>query len=324
MIFDCLFLLAGLFLIVKGGNIFVSASVRVAEYLHMPRVVIGSTLVSLATTSPEITVSILSGLRGEPGLAVGNAVGSCICNLCLVLGVMAAVKQVATNPKTVRSAMLAMIGCGLLLLASSFNFQLGKGHGLLLVILGVFYFYYDFQKHYRAARPRELVEARRIETEMVHSHPWLRTGLGTTVLFTMGMAMVVAGSKLLIEAAVGVATEMGISPMLIGLTVIAFGTSLPELVTALSSARQNVSDLAVGNILGANVANLTLVIGSAASLSDVVIDRVTQFYSFPALVLAMFIAWHMITSKDRVSRVEGGGLLLYYVLFLAGLVALSW
>ena len=128
--------------------------------------------------------------------------------------------------------------------------------------------------------------------------------------------MVIIGSRFLVDSATAIAAGLGVPSIIIGLTVVAVGTSLPELVTAVSSARQNVSDLAVGNILGANVANLTLIVGSAASLNEVRMDRVTQLLNFPALLLGMVMVLVMLNSERQISRREGSILIGYYAIYV--------
>jgi cation:H+ antiporter len=323
MLLDLLLLGVGLVFIIKGGDLFVSASVRIAERLRMPRVVIGSTLVSLATTKPELTVSILSGLKGEPGLAVGNAVGSCICNLGLILGVLAALKHVEVNPRALRVTFGAMFGFGVLLLALSWDLTLGRRQGLLLVGLGIGYFVFDFWRHQRLTAPTAQAEAAELETEFVARHARLQSGWGTTLQFLVGALLVVGGSKLLVESAVRFAQTLGLSSLVIGLTVVAAGTSLPELITAITSSRRNVSDLAVGNLLGANIANLTLVVGSAAAIHTVPISRPTQLMNFPAMLGLMLLVLWMMSTDRRVTRREGVVLLVVYAGYLSVLVGLA-
>jgi cation:H+ antiporter len=320
---DLLLLLGGLALLVKGGELFVSSSVRIAEFLDMPRVVIGSTLVALATTSPELVVSIMSGIKGESGLAVGNAVGSCICNIGLILGVTAAFKHIDVHPRELRTPLTAMFVCGGVLLVLTLDLTLSRWQGLLLIAGGIAYFIHDFRQHARDTDPGDIAEARAIEQEQVAGHPLLRTKGGTAALFSFGAVLVVIGSKLLVDGAVSIATELGVPSIVIGLSIVAVGTSLPELVTAITSARQNVSDLAVGNILGANIANLTLIVGSAASIKEVTMSRTMQMFNFPALLLAMGLMLHMLLSDRRVTRREGAFLLGFYGLYLSVLIVLT-
>ena len=320
---DLLLLGVGLALIIKGADRFVSSSVRIAELLRMPRVIIGSTLVSLATTTPEMTVSVLSGLKGESGLAVGNAVGSCICNLGLILGVLAALKHVEVHSRALRTTFGAMFACGVLLLVLSWGLNLNQNQGALLLVLGVGYFAFDFWRHQRPSPACTQAEATELETEFVARHSWLETGWGVALQFLMGATFVVGGSKLLVDSAVHLAQALGLSSLMIGLTIVAVGTSLPELITAITSSRRNVSDLAVGNLLGANIANLTLIVGSAASIHPVPMSRVTQLVSVPAMLVFMVLAFWMMSTDRRVSRREGVVLLVAYVTYLLVLVGLA-
>ncbi len=317
MVWDVLLLALGLWLIIKGGDLFVASSVRIAGFLNVPRVVIGTTLVSLATTSPELVVSIVAGMKGESGLAVGNAVGSCMCNMCLILGIMAVIRSIGVRPTELKIPLIAMFMFAGLLVMLTWNLELPRALGGVLVGMGAIYFVFDFIHHKRTSRPEDLAEARSIEAEATAGNPWLESGKGTALVFLFGAVMVTIGSRLLVDSATGIAEAMGVPSIIIGLTVVAIGTSLPELVTAISSARQNVSDLAVGNILGANVANLTLIVGSAASFNVVTMDRVTQLLNFPALLLGMVIVLVMLCSERRISKREGGILIGYYAVYVA-------
>jgi cation:H+ antiporter len=323
VIVHLLLLVAGLLCIVKGGDLFVSSSVRIAEMLRMPRVVVGSTLVSLATTTPEMTVSVLAGLRGEPGLAIGNAVGSCVCNLLLILGTMAVVKELQIHASSLRVPFGVMVGFGVILTAFILDLRLSRWQGLLLVAGGVCYFVVDFSRH-RTEGGRMAEDAKELETDFTNRHRWLRTGAGTAFLFGLGAILVVGGSRVLVEGAVGLATALGVPSIILGLTVIAVGTSLPELVTAVSSARRDVSDLAIGNLLGANIANLTLIAGSAAAIHEVGMSRATQVYNCSAMLGAMGLVVALALSGRRVTPREGWTLLGAYGLYLLGLVGLTW
>lgn len=323
MIVSVVLLIAGLLLIIKGGDLFVSSSVRIAEFLRMPRVVIGSTLVSLATTTPEMVVSIMSGLRGESGLAVGNAVGSCICNIGLILGVAATMKQVDVHLSTLRTPLAALFVFGGMLFGMSMDLELARWQGGVLMFLGLAYFSYDFFQHQRASRPGQAAEAGELETQMVAAHSFLQTRGGTALQFLAGAAVVVVGSRLLVDSAVDIAKAVGVPSIIIGLTVVAVGTSLPELVTAVTSSKRNVSDLAVGNVLGANIANVSLVVGAAALFQPVTMSRAAQLYNFPALLLLLLLLVGMLASHSRITRREGAGLLAFYGAYIVGLVVLT-
>lgn len=323
MLLDILMLLGGLALIVKGGDFFVAAAIRLAGFLRMPRVVIGTTLVSLATTTPELVVSIMAGLHGESALAIGNAVGSCICNIGLILGVTASIKQVEVHFSALRSPLFAMFGLGALLFLLTLDLSLTRWQGGLLLAGGLGYFAWDFWRHWRDRQPDGLAEAAAIETEKAAARwAWVQTKAGTVAQFVCGAGIVVAGSRLLVEGAVGAASKLGVPSIVIGLTVVAVGTSLPELVTAVTSSRKAVSDLAVGNVLGANIANLSLIVGAAAVIHDVGLDRLTQVFNFPAMLAVMALLGWILWTDRRVTRREGVILLAVYGAYLAALVGL--
>lgn len=324
MIQDLLLLAIGLALIIKGGDVFVAAAVRSAEFLRMPRVVIGSTLVSLTTTTPELVVSVMAGLKGESGLALGNALGSVICNIGLILGVTAALKHVEIHWAALRGPLLAMAGCGVALFAMTLDLSLSRSQGAIMLAAGLTYFVWDFVRHWRDRRPEDVAEALAIDAELSESRwAWFETKAGTAVQFLCGAAIVIAGSKLLVDGAVGVAARLGVPSLIIGLTIVAVGTSLPELVTAITSSRQSVSDLAVGNVLGANIANLTLIVGTAAVIQDVQMDQLTQSFNFPVMLGFMgALAW-MLSTDRRLSRREGAWLLGAYAAFLAVLTLVT-
>ncbi|MEO8350562.1 MAG: calcium/sodium antiporter [Chthoniobacteraceae bacterium] len=322
--FDLFSLIAGLLLIIKGGDWFVAAAVRLAEFLKMPRVVIGSTLVSLATTTPELVVSLMAGAKGESGLAVGNAVGSCICNIGLILGVTACIRSVELHPKTLRRPLAVMIGAGLLLLLFTWNLRIERWQGVLLIAAGAIYFVWDFLHHLRRRSLSELVEATALEQSMERRFIWLHSKLGTACQFLGGAGVVIIGSRLLVDGAVIIAQALGVPSLVIGLTIVAIGTSLPELVTAVTSSRQAVSDLAVGNVIGANIANLTLIVGAASVIQAVKIDRVTQLFHFPTMLAVMGLILWKLASDRRLGRRDGIILIASYILYLSAVAGLAF
>ena len=314
---EIILLLVGLAMIIKGGDLFVASSVRIAEFLQVPRIVIGTTLVSLATTSPELVVSVTAGIRGESEMGVGAAVGSCMCNMCLILGLMAVIQSIGVRPVELKIPLVAVFFFSFLLLGLTWDLKLARIAGGALLAMGIGYFIVDFFHHRRMSRPEDLAEARNIESDLIAGNRWLVSRQSTAIVFTIGAVMVAIGSRFLVDSAAGLAGRMGVPTIIIGLTIVAVGTSLPELVTAIKSARHNVSDLGVGNILGANVANLTLIVGGAASFQEVTMDRATQLINFSALLIGLTMVFLMLASHRRIFRFEGGILIAFYVLYLA-------
>lgn len=217
-----------------------------------------------------------------------------------------------------------MCGFGVLLLLMTLDLSLVRWQGGLLLAGGLGYFAWDFWQHWRHRQPEEVAETTAIEAEMAAARwVWVQTKAGTVVQFLFGAGVVVAGSRLLVEGAVGAAGRLGIPSIVIGLTVVAVGTSLPELVTAVTSARKSVSDLAVGNVLGANIANLSLIVGAAAVIQEVGMDRLTQVFNFPALLAVMALLFWMLRTKTRVGRRAGMALLGVYAAYLVGVVTVT-
>jgi len=298
----------GFALIIKGGDLFVSSSVAVAHHMHIPNVVIGSTLVSLATTAPELAVSATASFHGQPGLAIGNAVGSAIANIGFILGMLCVLHPIPVRPKDFLIPAFVMLGAGLLMVALTWQLSLGRVGGGFLVACGLAYLVVDYLRH----RPGEGGQMARVEV-LEHDIMTLRRAL---LVFSVGAVLVLIGSQLLSRNAVVLAERAGVSPILIGLTLVAFGTSLPELVTAITAARKGVPELSLGNIIGANILNVTLVTGTAASIAPLKLDRWTQAYSFPAMV-AMFILLIVLGRLGkRLSRRDGFILLGFYALYL--------
>lgn len=316
MILSLLWLIVGVALIIKGGDLFVTASVRLAEILKIPRVIVGTTLVSLATTSPELVVSVMASLQGEPGLAIGNALGSCICNLGLIVGVLAFLTPFSTVEKGVLRAMLGMTAMGLLAFGLTLDRVISGPEGALLLAGAAVVVSLDLV--FRTKSPADVVESAR---PLSKGQARTSTGAGRAWgLFLVGAVMVLVGSRLLVDSATEIAAALGVPSIIIGLTVVAIGTSLPELVTAISSALKGVSDLSLGNLLGANILNIGLIMGVSGMIHPLEMTRFTQLYNFPAMILFMGLVLGVYLVAHRFGRLAGGVLLGLYALYLAGLV----
>lgn len=316
MAINLVILAIALWLLIKGGDLFVGAGVRLAELLRVPRLVIGFTLVSFATTTPELSVSIISGFTGASHVAFGNAVGSCICNIALILGLAATCRQIDLEWRHLRVPLLAMSAFGLLLMGLYLDLRLSSWEGWALVLVGATYFALDLRRHVRAPAPAALPETR--DSEQVVAPP-IASESGKAAAFArflLGAALVIGGSRMLVHSAVALAAALGIPDILIGLTIVAVGTSLPELITAIASTRKRVADLSVGNILGANIANQTYVIGSAAGISAIEIGSRDLILNFSAMLgLFALLGW-FVHSDRQLSRREGWVLLAFYIVYV--------
>ena len=307
----------GFALIIKGGDYFVGSSVSIAENLRVPRIVIGSTIVSIATTSPEFIVSTTASFSGQPGIAVGNAVGSAILNIGFILSLICMIRPIPVSRKDFRIPSLVLLGVAVLLTLLTLRLTLSRVSGVILLLLGLAYLVFDYIRHKRAS-PRKLAQ----QPEVVVQDPRMQTMRRSVVFFLVGLAMVVVGSHLMVTSAVKIAEALGVRPILIGLTVVALGTSLPELVTAVASVRKGVVDLSLGNIVGAGILNCTVITGTSASIMPLRMTRTTQLYNLPALVVTVAVFIVLARLGGRLTRRDGRIMFMLYAAYVVGLVLL--
>lgn len=314
MTLTLILLALGFALVIKGGDLFVSSSISIAHHAKLPRVLIGATLVSLATTAPEMAVSATASIRGNPGLAIGNAVGSAIANIGLILGILCILRPMAVRPREFRPPLVVMLVFGLLLTAMTVPLQLRRTDGAILIACALGWLVADYIRHTRSGEGRA-DDVATVEETVLALRP-------AVLLFLLGGGLVVGGSRLLTDNAVKLATMLGVPPMMIGLTLVAIGTSLPELVTAITAARKGVPELSLGNVLGANILNVALITGTAGAIAPLRMSRMMQAYNFPAM-LALFLLLLLLSyTSRRLSKREGVILLTFYALYVAGLIFL--
>ena len=313
MLYDILLIAVGFALVAKGGNLFVDSSIYIGRALRIPRFVIGGTLVSLATTAPELVVSVTAASMGDSGIALGNAVGSCICNIGLIVGLVAIIMPVQVDrPDFIRRAAW-MAGGGVLVVAFSWDGSMERMYGLLLLAGAVAYLAWDLAGILRSRR----------QSASEAEDPEAAEGLGAAVgWFAVGAVCVIVGSRLLVTSGQGLAAALGVPSAIIGFSVIAIGTSVPELVTGVTAARKGVPDLSLGNILGANVLNLLLVVGLSGTIQPLQIDAFSQLYGFPWLGIFFVAVIGAVLRFGVVRRAAGIALLLLYALYVIGLVSL--
>ncbi len=317
MVLTVLYFALGLALIIKGGDWFVDASVWVAERTGMPKIFIGATVVSLATTLPELFVSVTAVAKGAVGLGIGNAIGSVICNTGLILGLSIFIRP----PRIERAHFILKAGFMVLSLVMLLVFCLDSIISIpeALALLAVFFiFIYVSLKSARMSNePTEKVQKQ-----------------GNTALnvlkFTAGAAAIVIGAQLLVSNAVIIASALGVSDGIIGLTVIALGTSLPELVTTVTALRKKESAIGVGNILGANIINICLVLSASTFVAGrltlesnflPVLARVmprTLYIDIPvAALLFMLLLIPPLIFRSKLKRFQGVLMLGVYAGFIA-------
>ncbi len=312
---DLLFVLGGLVALVVGGDVLVRGAVSVARSLRVPPMVIGLTLVGFGTSAPELVTSLQAALTGSPGLAVGNVVGSNIGNVLLILGIAALIAPIAVDTRALRRDGAVLAGATLLGLWAMAQGVIPRPTGALFVAAILAYVGTTLLlERRRASDTGALYTA---EADLLPMHP---TRLGRDALLTIGgLVLTVLGARFLVEGAVGIASAMGISETIIGLTVVAIGTSMPELVTSVMAVRRGEGAVALGNVIGSNIFNILGILGITALV--VPIDVPAQILSVDGWVMAAATVALLVfaTSGARVSRREAGALLASYGAYMGWL-----
>lgn len=322
-------LLASIGFITKGADWFTDAAVNIAEATGIPRVIIGATIVSMATTMPEFTVSFIATVMGsaERDIAVGNAIGSCVCNIGLILGSCLLIRPMMIRRAiTFRQAIFMVIsGITVTVLGLLGNPEpsypgsvgiLSRIDGIIL-ILGLFGYIYFSLKMAKRERRRK-VEGIATEEPVVGSeHDGFQLHLPHEILwFSIGAASVILGSTGLVQSSSKIAEAFGVPKLIISITLVALGTSLPEYVTALMATIKGYQELSVGNIIGADILDIVWVLGGCSLIGGLPIQHQTRVLDFPVMLTLMLLLVIFGITKDHWSRKEGGIILLVYIAYL--------
>jgi len=310
--------LVGFVLLYFGAEWLVKGSSSLARSLGVTPIVIGLTVVAFGTSAPELLVSLVSSIKGKSMIAVGNVVGSNICNIALVLGLSAVLNPIKSDPTVVRRDIPIMLAISLYLLVLSFNSTLGRIEGATLFI-GIIL--YTFMNYYLAKK--ETAGAAEIESEL-EDIGFVASRTKQLVMIAAGIAGVVGGAQAVVDSAVFIMTEIGVSEKFIGLTIVAFGTSLPELATSVVAAMRGEMDISIGNLVGSNVFNIMSVLGVASLVRPIPIPGgfvgSGLWIDYLVMMFTSFLPWLMMRKNYSVSRSNGFILLLCYGGYLTYLI----
>lgn len=305
-------LIAGAEFLVRGGS-------RLAARLGVPPIVIGLTLVAVGTSTPELAVGIEAVRSGNGALAVGNITGSNTVNILLILGLSALLEPLALRLQTIRLELPAMVLTALLLMAMAWNGVLSRAEGAVMVGAGLLYtvsITYASRKESRAAR-----------ADFTREYGLPPNGSGRETMrnlgaLMLGIIMTVVGADWFVDGAVGLARAMGVSDAFIGLTIVAVGTSAPELVTTIMGTLKHERDIAVGNLIGSSVYNILIILGITCLVpsSGVAVDRKLILVDIPVMAAVALVCVPVFISGRRVTRVEGGLFVAAYLIYLGYLV----
>lgn len=323
---NILLLIGGLILILLGANGLTDGAASVAKRFRIPPIVIGLTIVAFGTSAPELTVSVSSALKGSADIAIGNVVGSNIFNTLMIVGCTALFAPIVITRNTLRKEIPLCILSSIVLLICANDVFLDKApenilnrvDGLLLLCFFVIFMGYTFAIASKPVTMEQQAEHPVIEEETeIKSLPWWQS-----ILYIIGgLAALIYGGQLFVDGATGIARNLGVSESIIGLTLVAGGTSLPELATSVVAALKKNPEIAIGNVIGSNLFNIFFVLGCSASITPLHLSGITNFDLF-TLVGSGILLWlfGLFFAKRTITRIEGGIMILCYVAYTVVLI----
>lgn len=286
-------LIVGFVLLVKGADVFVDGSSDIARYFGIPTFIIGLTIVAFGTSAPEAAVSITAAVKGQNGIAVGNVIGSNIFNLLMVLGACALFKPCPVQPSTLKSEYPLSIVAAILFIVlavmnpgSNTGYSLSRADGLILLAVFVLFLISTVRKA-KKAPVQESVRG--------HKKPSLLKGI---LMSIVGLAAIIGGGQLVVNTASDIAASFGVSQTLIGLTIVAIGTSLPELVTSIAAALKGETDIAIGNVIGSNLFNLLFVLGASVAIHPIKVETINLYDTAILIGISLLTMVPAVTKKE--------------------------
>lgn len=314
-----LFFISGLILLILGADLLVRGASRLAAAFGVSPLVIGLTIVAIGTASPEIAVSLQAAANGQADLTLGNVLGSNIFNILFILGITSVVVPIVIAEQLIRKDAPILLGVSLLTFVLAFDGNLSALDGAILAFLLVAYIVFALKQ----SRSESKKVQREYAAEYTQKEPrTIGNSIINTVFILIGLGLLVLGSNWLVDSAVQIAKALGVSELVIGLTIVAVGTSLPEVATSVIAALKGESDIAVGNAVGSNIFNLLGVLGVGAIVSPkgiVVAEHVLQF-DMPVMVFVALATLLVFYIDSRISRMEGWLLLAYYIIYVVFII----
>ncbi|MDY4447904.1 calcium/sodium antiporter [Gemmiger sp.] len=312
MLIPVLLFIVGLLFLIKGGDWFVDGASALARRFHLPELLIGATVVSIGTTLPEVMVSTMSALSGHGEIAYGNAIGSVICNAALIAAITIAVRPGKVDPKTLKIPVLFFFAAAAVYCVAAYGFgKFTRPMGLIMLAMFV---------AYMAAN---VIQMKNVPAEQHDDEEEAMPLPKMLVLLVAGAVLIAVGANLLVDNGTLIAQALGVPESVIALTFVALGTSLPELVTAITSLIKGHSDLSLGNVVGANVFNLVLVSGVSITLAPFTVPQSATIFGMnsslvlelPVMLAVMMLLTVPALLKGKLSRVQGVALLVIYAVF---------
>ena len=315
MLYAIIFFAIGFVLLIKGGDWFVDGAVGIARRFHLPDIIVGATVVSIGTTLPEVMVSVTGAMNGQGAMAYGNAIGSIICNTALIAAISVAVNPGTVNTKTLKMPVLCFFGSAAIYCVAAYVFGFFY-RWIGFVLLAIFAVYMVITVRQGVKNP----DAAQEEEEVKEKPIWMEL-----LLLIGGAAVIAVGADLLVNHGTFIATELGVPETVIALTFVALGTSLPELITTITSLKKGHASLGIGNVIGANIFNLVLVSGTSVALAPFAVPQGKLIFgineslvlTIPVMLTVMLILTVPALLKKKLSRWQGITLLCIYAAFCA-------
>lgn len=310
MFFSCIFIIIGFFMLIKGADFLVQGASDVAKKFHVSELLIGLTIVAIGTSLPEFFISLTSAVNGYFELTLGNVIGSNICNLLLILGVSAIITPIDMNIKSTENYItFSLLSTVLVLAFGNLNHVLTRAYGAFLLLLFLAYLLYTILESLRENKEKNISDSIALQSNKNISI------LSCIVKIIIGILLLKFGGDFVVDNAVSLSNFFGISESIVGLSIVAIGTSLPELATCIISGIKRNSDIAVGNIIGSNILNLLLVLGSSCLIHPITYD-ISFNNELILLIVSTLIFWVYkdIGQKNTVTRLKGLTLLGVYLI----------
>ena len=311
-----LLILGGLVLLAAGGEFLVRGAVGLAQILRISPLLAGLTIVGFGTSTPELATSIQAAMAGSPGIALGNVIGSNIANILLILGASAVLLPLVVQPAAFKRDAIALAGSTALCVVAVLMGTIGALTGVVLLAALVAYIVWA----YRSEKEAGDAEAERHVTEAEDAAPQTHNGWILGLMVVAGLAGAIFGAKLLVEGAVELASAAGISEAVIGLTIVAVGTSLPELVACMVAVRKNHPEVALGNVVGSNIYNVLGILGATAIIHPLEVPAEIARFDIWALAAVTALLLVQLRSGWKITRSEGALLLVLYAGYTAFLI----
>lgn len=305
---DILLAIVGIAVVIWGADRLTSGAVGIAERMRIPQLIIGLTIVAMGTSAPELFVSLVSSLAGTPDMAVGNVVGSNIFNILVIVGVTALVAPMAISRPTVRRDLPVCVISGILFGVICIDGEVSRLESAVLFVCFITYLVYTIREGKKGAAATNESEA------VKPMNTWL-----AIFFIIIGLGCLVGGGYVFVLGATGIAKALGVSDAVIGLTIVAGGTSLPELATSVVAARKGNSEIAIGNVIGSNIFNILMIIGLTGIITPMNIVGVT-IIDIAVMVLSGFLLWMFCYTKYTVERWEGFVMTAAYVTYIWWLI----